>query len=372
MSLSRLNQIIGVAVVAAVLLLAAALFLAQYRHWLGKERYLVRGFFTNIGGLLENSPVRMGGATVGQVTRVRFMPDGRIVVVAELLLAAPISDNSVLQAGATTVTGDAYLGVLSGDSRRFILPAKRQPARDIVTLPTVNYSGVGNIGEIYAHLATMAGSVVQNILYFVDEGENALPARVNRIVANVERWTEKVETAKPRLTATVDKARRLGDELGQVTALAENLRDRAALPAEKQKKFAADIEAMHRGATAVRAMWQAQQPARTQTEAAQKTIAAWAAQMHYSPRSVVGVLLTDPQYSVAATLKVIEDAYHSVTDKSLFAKLVYVAKNFLHGRAAAKNFIDAHWQGGADLTAFYRAWADYSRQTKSARPAAEP
>ncbi|GHS90676.1 hypothetical protein FACS1894139_11590 [Planctomycetales bacterium] len=367
MSLSRLNQIIGVAVVAVVLLLAAAAFLAQYRNWLGKERYVVRGFFTNIGGLLVNSPVRMGGTTVGQVTRVRFLTDGRIVVVAELLLEAPIPDDSVLQAGTTTVTGDAYLGVLSGDSRQFILPAKRQPTRDIVTLPTINYSGLGSIGDIYANLSKMANSVAQNILYFVGEGENSPPARVNRIFANVERWAEKVETV--RLTATVDKARRLGNELGQVTAQAENLRDRvfAALPAEKQTKLAADIAAMRHGATAVRAMWQAQQPARAQTETAQKQIADWAAQTHYSPHSVVGVLLTDPQYSVAATLKVIEDAYRSVTDKSLFAKLVYVAKNFLHGRAAAKNFIDAHWRGGADLTAFYRAWADYSRQTKSAR-----
>lgn len=95
--------------------LVAVLWLAHAQFNEEKTRYDI--YFAYVGtGLVQGSPVRISGVTVGRVVRVGLDPDnpGRVRVTIEVNGDAPIRSDSVASIEITSLTGGAAVEVTPG------------------------------------------------------------------------------------------------------------------------------------------------------------------------------------------------------------------------------------------------------------------
>ncbi|HEX4803836.1 MAG TPA: MlaD family protein, partial [Myxococcaceae bacterium] len=122
-------------IIRAGLFVAGGLFLAALVIFLiGKEGRLFekhvpfRGAFADVEGLNLDSPVRLGGLTVGRVVGITFSPDlGDKRIMVHLLVSAPFAEriraDSVARIASRGVLGDKVIDISLGSVEAPPIPA---------------------------------------------------------------------------------------------------------------------------------------------------------------------------------------------------------------------------------------------------------
>jgi len=78
--------------------------------------------YDDVTGLIESNPVSLNGVSIGQVNRIRFMPDGsgRILVESIIDKKVVIPANSISVLTGASLTGSREIIIRLGDSGQFI------------------------------------------------------------------------------------------------------------------------------------------------------------------------------------------------------------------------------------------------------------
>ncbi|TVQ88336.1 MAG: MCE family protein [Bacteroidetes bacterium] len=86
--------------------------------------------YDDVTGLIESNPVSLSGVNIGQVNRIRFIPDGsgRIVVENIVNRDVVIPDNSVSILTGMSLTGTREIIIQLGDSERLIADGDTLPS----------------------------------------------------------------------------------------------------------------------------------------------------------------------------------------------------------------------------------------------------
>jgi phospholipid/cholesterol/gamma-HCH transport system substrate-binding protein len=157
----KYETIVGLFVVAslAALLVMVVVIAQQERLWEEKVEY--HTIFKNIGGLKEGSEVRLAGVTVGSVKKITIDPQGRIIVVFDILgkYKSRIREDSRATIGYMGLLGDKSLDISAGSQSQPAIPPEGLVASveplDVTEMLARAGPGLDNLQKILANLASV-------------------------------------------------------------------------------------------------------------------------------------------------------------------------------------------------------------------------
>jgi len=162
---------VGITVIVASLTLALLLFLMSGTTGLFTPRITLKSYFDNAEGLRVGAPVRLSGVDIGNVSRIRIVPDrDKQVTPVEVTMRVSTKYSYGLRRDSTTsldtagVLGETYLDIDSAQ-------AVGSPAQDGDTLPT-------QVHPDFNQVVRASQSTLQNL--------DALLKRADRILAFAE------------------------------------------------------------------------------------------------------------------------------------------------------------------------------------------
>jgi phospholipid/cholesterol/gamma-HCH transport system substrate-binding protein len=162
---------VGLTVLAASITLGILILLMSGTVGIFTHKILLRSYFDNAGGLREGAPVRLQGVDIGNVTKIRVVPDPNLKLTpVEVLMKvntqyhASLRRDSLTTLATAGVLGETYLDIDSSQ-------AKGLEAQEGDTLPTREAPQIEDV-------VRASQSTLQNL--------QALEQRVDRILAFIE------------------------------------------------------------------------------------------------------------------------------------------------------------------------------------------
>ena len=112
---------IGLLTVAAIFLFIWGLNFLKGKDIFSRQTTFY-AVYDDVTGLIESNPVSLSGVSIGQVNRIRFMPDGSGRIVVENIVSRDVAipDNSVSILTGMSLTGTREIIIQLGDSDRLI------------------------------------------------------------------------------------------------------------------------------------------------------------------------------------------------------------------------------------------------------------
>ncbi len=208
---------VGVTVIIASLVLALLLFLMSGTAGLFTKRITVRSYFDNAEGLRPGAPVRLSGVDIGNVSRIRIVPDkNRRLTPVEVTMKVStkyifgLRSDSVTSLDTAGVLGETYLDI---DSQQ----AVGAEAKDGDVLPTQVHPDFNQV--VRASQSTLENmdallKRADRILAFAESGKGSLgkliydPTLYNRFsdtVADFQKIVDQVSSGQGSLGALISR-----------------------------------------------------------------------------------------------------------------------------------------------------------------------
>ncbi len=231
---------VGITVIAASLTLGLLLFLMSNTSGLFTPRIILKAYFDNAQGLRVGAPVRLSGVDIGNVTRIRIVPDKdkqltpvEVTMKVSTKYSYGLHRDSVTSLDTAGVLGETYLDIDSSQ-------AVGAMARDGDTLPTQIHPDFNQV--VRASQSTLENmdallKRADRIMAFAESGKGSLgkliydPTLYNRFSATVGEFQKIVEQvgngegslgrlisrndAYDKFIATLDKMNAVIDDIQQ-------------------------------------------------------------------------------------------------------------------------------------------------------------
>ena len=235
---------IGATIIAGVIILIVMLMAWGNSTALLGRHYRVVVNMTNVGGLKEGAPVKMGGFQIGRVASIQIKPGS-----TEMEIVLDIDENRILPKGSTAkvstagLVGDAFMEIVPGKSADTIKRAttvadaerlESSPLPDMSELMTkVNDFGeqlnilTANLNDIVGDLQfrkalkSMAVNI-DNVSYQA----NLILQRSQSVVDNIELASQNVAVLSNTLKDSVEK---VTDDIERITDSAIDIADTTKL-----------------------------------------------------------------------------------------------------------------------------------------------
>jgi phospholipid/cholesterol/gamma-HCH transport system substrate-binding protein len=208
---------VGLTVIAASITLAVLVFLMSGTSGLFTKRITVQSYFDNASGLREGAPVRLSGVDIGNVVKIRIVPDKdkretpvEVVMKISTRYNFNLRRDSVTSLDTAGVLGETYLDI---DSSQAVGPV----VHDGDTLAT-------QVHPDFNQVVRASQSTLQNmdallkradrILAFAESGKGSLgkliydPTLYNRLsstVADLQGMVEEISQGKGSLGALINR-----------------------------------------------------------------------------------------------------------------------------------------------------------------------
>jgi len=222
---------VGITVIVAGLTLALLLLLMSGTTGLFSSRITIKSYFDNAGGLRVGAPVRLSGVDIGNVVKIRVVPDRdkqltpvEVTMKVSTKYGFNLRRDSVTALDTAGVLGEIYIDI---DSAQAVGP----PAREGDTLPT-------RVHPDFNEVVRSSQSTLQNmdallkradrILAFAESGKGSLgkliydPTLYNRFsdtVADFQKIVQGISQGEGSLGALVSK----NDAYDKFTAVLDKL-----------------------------------------------------------------------------------------------------------------------------------------------------
>ncbi|MDR1611849.1 MAG: MlaD family protein, partial [Planctomycetota bacterium] len=233
---AKMELAIGATMVAAVIILLMMLFVWGGSSSLFGKHYWVVVEMSNVGGLREGAPVKIGGFQIGKVSSIQLRPGA-----TELDIVLGIDENRFIPKGSSGkistagLVGDAFLEIIPGRSTERIAradavgEAERLPSSPVPDFSEllIRVESIGSELNILAsHINDILGddefrrnvkTITANLVTVSDEATTMLQ-RGQRVVDNVERATGNIAVLSDTLQGRVE---RVEDNIVELVAAAK-------------------------------------------------------------------------------------------------------------------------------------------------------
>ena len=222
---------VGITVIVAGLTLAFLLFLMSNTAGLFTPRITLRSYFDNAQGLRVGAPVRLSGVDIGNVTRIRIVPDeDKRLIPVEITMKVStrysysLHRDSVTSLETAGVLGETYLDIDSAQ-------ALGAPAQDGDILPTQVHPDFNQV--VRASQGTLQNmdallKRADRILAFAESGKGSIgkliydPTLYNRFsdtVADFQKIVQQISSGQGSLGALINR----NDAYDKFTATLEKM-----------------------------------------------------------------------------------------------------------------------------------------------------
>ncbi len=230
-STATMELAIGATIIAGIIILIVMLMAWGNSSSLLGSHYRVVVNMTNVGGLKEGAPVKMGGFQIGRVASIQIRPGG-----TDMEIVLDIDENRLLPRGSTAkvstagLVGDAFMEIIPGKSAEMI---KRSPTvadaerLESSPLPDISelFSKVNDFGEQLTILTTNLNDIVgdaqfRQALKSMAVNIDAMSYQANLILQRGQGVIDNIEVASTNIANLSDA---LKDSVEKVTLEIEGI-----------------------------------------------------------------------------------------------------------------------------------------------------
>jgi phospholipid/cholesterol/gamma-HCH transport system substrate-binding protein len=231
---------VGVTVLVALITLAVLIFVMTGTTGLFTRKLLVRAYVDNAGGLRVGAPVRLEGVDMGNVTRIRVIPDPkRALAPVEILMKITsryentMNKNCEVLLTTAGVLGEVFVDIdCRGTSGAPVQSGDELPTKDVPQLQDVVRAGQGTLQNIDTLVKR-----VDSILSYIQSGKGSIgkaiydPAlfdRANDMLSQLQKAVNQINSANGTIgkllnsdelynkaNAAVDSLNKIIDEVNQ-------------------------------------------------------------------------------------------------------------------------------------------------------------
>ena len=243
-STATMELAIGATIIAGILILIVMLMAWGNSTSLLGRHYRVVVNMTNVGGLKEGAPVKMGGFQIGRVASIQIKPGS-----TEMEIVLDIDENRLLPKGSTAkvstagLVGDAFMEIVPSKSSETIARAstiadaerlESSPLPDMSELMTK----INDFGEQLTILTTNLNDIVGDVQFrktvksLVTNIDN-MSYQANLILQRGQNVVDNIELASQNIATLSDTLR---DSVKEVTSDIERVTDAAIEIADSAKE----------------------------------------------------------------------------------------------------------------------------------------
>ena len=237
---------------------------------------------------------------------------------------------------------------------------------ELPELRTVDFYSIADLGGSFAKVGETIGMTVENISKLIGKDSTVL-ANISTIELNGQEISEIVARIANRFADSQERYGKLGDQMLRLISIFDRYfaTMEKSLPLATRQELLAELQTARQRVVALQASLAQNQDVVGKIKKDVAAIDAWAHTVAYSPRSVVGVLLSDPQYSATATVRELKAAYYSVVEQPFVVKLAFAARHFVRAKKIVRSFAKENENRCGSLDEFYRAWLRHESQEKA-------
>jgi phospholipid/cholesterol/gamma-HCH transport system substrate-binding protein len=208
---------VGITVIVASVTLAVLVFLMSGTSGLFAKRITLQSYFDNASGLREGAPVRLSGVDIGNVVKIRIVPDkDKRLTPVEVIMKVSTRYNFNLRRDSVTsldtagVLGETYLDI---DSSQASGPAV-QDGDTLTTQVHPDFNQVVRASQSTLENMDALLKRADRILAFAESGKGSLgkliydPTLYNRIsatVADLQGMVDEISQGKGSLGALINR-----------------------------------------------------------------------------------------------------------------------------------------------------------------------
>ena len=208
---------VGITVLVSAVTLAVLLFLMSGTRGLFSKRIMLQSYFDNASGLREGAPVRLSGVDVGNVIRIRVVPDKdkqltpvEVIMKVSTKYGFDLRRDSVISLETAGVLGETYLDI---DSSQAVGPIV-QNGDTIATQVHPDFNQVVRASQSTLQNMDALLKRADRILAFAESGKGSLgkliydPTLYNRLsttVADLQGMVEAVAKGQGSLGALINR-----------------------------------------------------------------------------------------------------------------------------------------------------------------------
>jgi len=208
---------VGVTVIVASATLAVLLFLMSGSRGLFTTRITLQSYFDNASGLRPGAPVRLSGVDIGNVSKIRIVPDKdkqltpvEVIMKVSTTYSFNLRRDSVTSLDTAGVLGETYLDI---DSSQAVGPVV-QDGDTLATQVHPDFNQVVRASQSTLQNMDALLKRADRILAFAESGKGSLgkliydPTLYNRLsstVADLQQMVEEISQGKGSLGALINR-----------------------------------------------------------------------------------------------------------------------------------------------------------------------
>jgi len=192
---------VGLTVLVACIVLAAAILLIGGTGGWFTPKILLKAYFDNAGGLRQGAPVRLAGVDLGNVSKLRIVSDPdkketpvEVTMKVSMKFASNLRKDSIAALATAGVLGETYIDIDSSHANGPVvqngdaLPVRSQP--DLQDVVRASQGTLQNLDALLKRL--------DRILSFVESGQGSIgkliydPALYNKLASTINEFQKLV------------------------------------------------------------------------------------------------------------------------------------------------------------------------------------
>lgn len=159
---------VGILAFAAMVILAVLILLLTSREGLFRRTAVIRTYMDDASGMIESSPVRLNGITIGTLEKIRLsgstnpkrVVEFQMEIRREFLPSIPV--DSITEISASNLLGDKFINITKGKSPQHIQPDGELPSVQAQDIPEL-MAGAANLLQTLQNISTRADNMLADV-----------------------------------------------------------------------------------------------------------------------------------------------------------------------------------------------------------------
>jgi phospholipid/cholesterol/gamma-HCH transport system substrate-binding protein len=215
---------IGVLAVITILLVIWGLNFLKGKD-IFSQQIIFYAIYDDVTGLIESNPVSINGVSIGQVNKIRFMPDGSGKILVENIINqdVPIPVNSISKLTGASLTGSREIIIELGDAGQYIQNGDTLLAETQISLQDEVSELVMPIKQRAEDLFAEVDSILTIFqAIFNEQTKN----NITQSFTNLEETLSNIKNTTSKLDETIEsETTRISNIMENAESISANLKD---------------------------------------------------------------------------------------------------------------------------------------------------
>jgi phospholipid/cholesterol/gamma-HCH transport system substrate-binding protein len=217
---------VGIFVVVIVSLFIGSLYVMGSERQIFSDKTIYRTFFSDVKGLHNGAPIRLGGISIGRVSDIHFSmrtydkKNIQVLLEIDREYGKYIREGIIASLATQGLLGDRFLRIdIKSESGKLLLPA--------AIIPSDESDGITEIGSQVVPLVDRVSNVINKIDAIATKIDDSGVANLNRSLSKIDKIVTAVESGNGIVTKLIkskDSAKNFDELISNLNFITTKLR----------------------------------------------------------------------------------------------------------------------------------------------------